>query len=55
MNIAFVFIVKDGEKYLDKNLNAIKKYNQDIYAVENNSVDNTKNILRESGIKKVIL
>tara|TARA_R110000803_G_scaffold46448_1_gene97511 strand:+ start:276 stop:1019 length:744 start_codon:yes stop_codon:yes gene_type:complete len=54
MKIAFVFIVKDGEKYLDKNLNTIKKYNQDIYAVENNSVDNTKIILRDSGIKKVI-
>lgn len=54
MKIAFVFLVKDGEKYLDKNLNTIKKYNQDIYAVENNSVDNTKNILRDSGIKKVI-
>lgn len=54
MKIAFVFIVKDGEKYLDKNLTAIKKYNQDIYAVENNSVDNTKIILRDSGIKKVI-
>jgi hypothetical protein len=54
MKIAFVFIVKDGEKYLEKNLNTIKKYNQDIYAVENNSVDNTKIILRDSGIKKVI-
>ena len=54
MKIAFVFIVKDGEKYLEKNLNTIKKYNQDIYAVENNSVDNTKIILRDSGIKKVV-
>jgi hypothetical protein len=54
MKIAFIFLVKDGEKYLEKNLNSIKKYNQDIYAVENNSVDNTKNILRDSGIKKVI-
>jgi len=54
MKIAFVFIVKDGEKYLEKNLNTIKKYNQDIYAVENNSVDNTKIILRDSGIKNVI-
>ena len=54
MKIAFVFIVKDGEKYLEKNMNTIKKYNQDIYAVENNSTDNTKIILRDSGIKKVI-
>ena len=54
MKIAFVFIVKDGEKYLEKNLNTIKKYNQDIYAVENNSVDNTKIILRDSGIKNVV-
>ena len=54
MKIAFVFIVKDGENYLEKNLNTIKKYNQDIYAVENNSTDNTKIILRDSGIKKVI-
>lgn len=54
MKIAFVFIVKDGEKYLEKNLNTIKKYNQDIYAVENNSTDNTKIILRDSGIKNVI-
>ena len=54
MKIAFVFIVKDGEKYLEKNIDIIKKYNQDIYAVENNSVDNTKIILRDSGIKNVI-
>ena len=54
MKIAFVFIVKDGEKYLEKNLNTVKKYNQDIYAVENNSTDNTKIILRDSGIKNVI-
>ena len=54
MKIAFVFIVKDGEKYLEKNLNTIKKYNQDIYAVENNSTDNTKIILRDSGIKNVV-
>jgi len=50
MKIAFVFIVKD----LEKNLNTIKKYNQDIYAVENNSTDNTKIILRDSGIKNII-
>jgi len=54
MKIAFVFIVKDGEEYLEKNLNLLKRYNQDIYAVENNSVDDTKNILKRSGIKKVV-
>ena len=54
MKVAFVFIVKDGEEYLQKNLDAIKKFNQDIYAVENNSVDNTKNILSHANLKKVI-
>lgn len=54
MKVAFIFIVKDGETYLEKNLNTIKKYNQDIYGVENNSTDNTKIILRDSGIKNVI-
>ena len=54
MKVAFVFIVKDGEEYLQTNLDAIKKFNQDIYAVENNSVDNTKNILSHANLKKVI-
>lgn len=54
MKVAFIFIVKDGEEYLEKNLNHLKRYNQDIYAVENNSTDNTKIILRDSGIKKVV-
>lgn len=54
MKVAFIFIVKDGEEYLEKNLNSLKKYNQDIYAVENNSIDDTKNILKRSGIKKVV-
>ncbi len=54
MKIAFVFIVKDGEEYLQRNINSIKKFNQDIYAVENNSVDNTKQILSQSNLTKVI-
>ena len=54
--IAFVFIVKDGEEYLSKNLNKIKELNinKDIYAVENNSKDNTKEILQQSNLTKVI-
>jgi glycosyltransferase involved in cell wall biosynthesis len=54
MKIAFIFIVKDGEEYLQRNINSIKKFNQDIYAVENNSVDNTKQILSQSDLTKVI-
>lgn len=54
MKIAFIFIVKDGEEYLRRNINSIKKFNQDIYAVENNSVDNTKQILSQSNLTKVI-
>ena len=54
MKVAFIFIVKDGEKYLERNLNLLKRHGHDIYAVENNSVDDTKNILARSGIKKVV-
>ena len=54
MKIAFMFIVKDGERYLEKNLNKIKRFKQDIYAVENNSTDNTKTILSNANIKNVI-
>tara|TARA_B100000287_G_scaffold10549_1_gene10677 strand:+ start:7161 stop:7931 length:771 start_codon:yes stop_codon:yes gene_type:complete len=54
IKIAFIFIVNIFEEYLEKNLNLLKRYNQDIYAVENNSVDDTKNILKRSGIKKVV-
>lgn len=53
INIAFCFIVKDGEKYLDKNLQNIinlailicDKYK--IFYVENDSIDNTKEILKK--------
>jgi len=51
-NIAFCFIVKDGEKYLEKNINKIinlgNKYFSKfkIYYVENDSIDNTINILK---------
>jgi len=54
MKVAFIFIVKDGEKYLEPNLNLLKRHGHDIYAVENNSVDDTKNILKRADIKKVI-
>jgi len=54
MKVAFTFIVKDGARYLERNLNRIKKFNQDIYAVENNSTDNTKIILNNSNIKSVL-
>jgi len=54
LKIAFVFIVKDGEEYLIRNINRIKKFKKDIYAVENDSVDNTKKLLIESGLTKVI-
>lgn len=54
MKIAFTFIVKDGGRYLERNLERIKKFNQDIYAVENNSTDNTKTILNNSNIKNVL-
>ena len=51
MNISFCFIVKDGEKYLERNLSRIvdiseKKFNSyKIFYVENDSVDSTKEIL----------
>lgn len=54
MKIAFVFIVKNGEQYLQKNLNKIKKFNQDIYVVENDSIDDTRNILLHANLKKVV-
>ena len=54
MKVAFIFIVKDGEKYLEKNINLLKRHGHDIYTVENNSVDDTKNILARAGLKKVI-
>jgi hypothetical protein len=50
MNIAFCFIVKDGEKYLQNNLNRIiklgEKFNKyKIFYAENDSIDSTKEIL----------
>jgi len=50
-NIAFCFIVKDGDKYLEKNLMKIIQFgdsyldNYRIYYVENDSVDKTNEIL----------
>jgi len=54
MKIAFTFIVKNGGRYLERNLEQIKKFNQDIYVVENNSTDNTKTILQNANIKNVL-
>jgi glycosyltransferase involved in cell wall biosynthesis len=51
--IAFCFIVKDGEKYLEKNLIKIIDLGNDIsseyriYYAENDSTDNTINILQQ--------
>ena len=50
-NVAFCFIVKDGDKYLEKNLMKIIQFgdlyldNYRIYYVENDSVDKTNEIL----------
>lgn len=50
-NVAFCFIVKDGDKYLEKNLMKIIQFgdlyldNYRIYYAENDSVDKTKEIL----------
>jgi hypothetical protein len=51
MNIAFCFIVKDGEKYLHNNLDRIiklgEKFNKyKIFYAENDSIDSTKEILQ---------
>jgi hypothetical protein len=46
MKIAFIGIVKDGADYIQRNIEIIKQLNQDIYIVENNSVDGTKEILQ---------
>ena len=52
-NVAFCFIVKDGDKYLEKNLMKIIQFgdlyinNYRIYYVENDSVDKTNQILEE--------
>lgn len=52
-NVAFCFIVKDGDKYLEKNLMKIIEFgdlyldNYRIYYVENDSVDKTNHILEK--------
>ena len=52
-NVAFCFIVKDGDKYLEKNLIKIIKFgdlyidNYRLYYVENDSVDKTNEILHK--------
>jgi len=49
--IAFCFLVRDGEKYIEKNLKSLISFAQKylkgfrIFYIENDSVDNTKNIL----------
>lgn len=57
INVAFCFIVKDGSEYLDKNLQNIidlatlfcDEYK--IFYVENDSIDNTKEILEKFKLK----
>jgi hypothetical protein len=57
INIAFCFIVKDGSKYLDKNLQNIINLGilfcdeYKIFYVENDSIDNTKKILEKFKLK----
>ena len=51
-HIAFTFIVKDGEHYLDKNIKFIQNLGQKfedykIFFVENDSKDSTRCILRQ--------
>ena len=46
MKIAFIGIVKDGESYIQKNIEYVHTLGHDIYIVENNSKDDTKNILK---------
>ena len=57
MKIAFIGIVKDGAEYIQKNIEKLSTLKQDIYIVENNRVDGTKEILqrlKSDGIVKNI-
>ena len=57
MKIAFIGIVKDGADYIQRNIEKLQQLKQDIYIVENNSVDGTKEILqrlKSNGIVKNI-
>lgn len=57
INVAFCFIVKDGSKYLEKNLQNIIDLSilfcdeYKIFYVENDSIDNTKEILEKFKLK----
>ena len=46
MKIAFIGIVKNGADYIQRNIEIIRYLHQDIYIVENNSTDGTKEILQ---------
>jgi hypothetical protein len=46
MKIAFICIVKNGADYIKNNIEILHRTNHDIYIVENNSVDGTKEILQ---------
>lgn len=54
MKVAFVGIVKDGEAYLPRNLDRLGELGQDVYIVENNSVDGTKEILKDYETRGVL-
>jgi hypothetical protein len=57
INVAFCFIIKDGSKYLDKNLQSIIDLSilfcdeYKIFYAENDSMDNTKEILEKFKLK----
>ena len=46
MKIAFIGIVKNGADYIQRNIEIIRSLHHDIYIVENNSTDGTKEILQ---------
>ena len=46
MKIAFIGIVKNGADYIQGNIEIVRSLHQDIYIVENNSTDGTKEILQ---------
>lgn len=54
MKVAFIGIVKDGKAYLQRNLDLLGELGQDVYIVENNSVDGTKEILKDYETRGVL-
>ena len=61
INIAFCFIVKDGGKYLHRNLQSIINLallfcdEYKIFYVENDSNDNTREILENFKLKNIFI